>query len=122
MLTVCLAGLGKNAKGQSPETMMRRAGGWVAWVFVAGLAGMAGMVDLHAQSSLNTVRVGQGVIMVGDSEAKLSRLEQPQRRVQTFNRLGAPVGHRYEYRAGGRTVHVEVSGGRVVAAYIVSDS
>ncbi len=98
---------------------MRRVGGWVAWVLVAGLAGMA---DLQAQSSLQTVRVGQGVIMVGDSEAKLSRLEQPRRRVQTFNRLGAPVGHRYEYRAGGRTVHVEVSAGRVVAAYIVSDS
>ena len=96
---------------------------WRAVVLMALLlvAGWVGTADLPAQSRLSAVRVGQGVIMVGDSEAKLARLERPDRRVQTFNHRGAPVGHRYEYRAGGRTVHVEVSGGRVIAAYIVRD-
>ncbi len=119
MLTVWLAGVGKNGVVGSPEKIMRRAMGAVALLLVVGSVGVA---ELPAQSRLQTARVGQGVIMVGDSEAKLSRLELPQRRVQTFNHLGAPVGHRYEYRAGGRMVHVEVTGGRVVAVYIVGGS
>lgn len=84
------------------------------------VAGSANVADLPAQGSLQTVRVGQGVIMVGDSEDKLSRLEAPLRRVQTVNRQGAPLGYRYEYRAGGRVVHVEVAGGRVVAVHPIS--
>lgn len=63
-----------------------------------------------------TVAFGNRVVSVGDSVGRVrDAAGNPTRVVTLYNRLGAPVGERWEYEVRGKTVLITITQGRVVA-------
>ena len=68
-----------------------------------------------AQAQTATATFGSRVLVEGDSVARVFEVAgKPDRIVQLENRFGAGVGERFEYYRDGKTITVEISGGRVI--------
>lgn len=69
-----------------------------------------------AAAAADTVAFGNRVVSVGDSVGSMREAAgNPTRVVTLYNRLGAPIGERWEFDVRGKTVLITVSQGRVVA-------
>jgi hypothetical protein len=81
------------------------------WLFL--IAGLALAFAVHASDS---VRFGNSVLTVGDSEGKVLKVAgEPARRVKLETEYGGAVGYRLDYEDGRKTIQIIVANGQVVA-------
>ncbi|AKS42147.1 hypothetical protein [Wenzhouxiangella marina] len=89
-----------------------------AFIFLVGLAMSTPIMALDCTES---VRFGNKLVRVGDSERRTVESKRPDRRVPLQYPNGGSAGIRLDYHEYGRTVHVYIGAGVVSRICILRD-
>ena len=84
------------------------------------ILGLAIFGTVQASCALSSVRMGNALINVGDSERRVVQAG-PDREVQLETREGGAAGIRFDFYQRDQTVQIHVRGGRVVRICRVRD-